>query len=204
MTMATAHIGRALPRKEGREKVTGAARYVDDLSFPGMIYGATVRSPAARGRITAIRYGDGIPWKEFTIVTAKDIPGKNHVELILRDQPYLADGVVNHPEEPVVLLAHPDKYLLEEARRAVRIEIEPLPAVFTLEESLAKKHIVWGEDNILKKYVMEKGDVAQAFQRDDITIVKGEYRTGAQEQLYIETNGMIAQAVAGEIGRAHV
>ena len=102
--MPTALIGRPLPRKEGREKVTGEARYVDDLTFPGMLYGATVRSPAARGRITAIRFGDGIPWNEFTIVTAKDIPGKNHVELILHDQPYLADGMVNHPEEPVLLL----------------------------------------------------------------------------------------------------
>ena len=196
--MPTALIGRPLPRKEGREKVTGEARYVDDLTFPGMLYGATVRSPAARGRITAIRFGDGVPWSEFTIVTAKDIPGKNHVELILHDQPYLADGMVNHPEEPVLLLAHPDKYLLEEARRAVTIEIESLPAIFTIEDSLAKKHVIWGEDNILKKYRMEKGDVDAAFLRDDVVVVEGEYRTGAQEQLYIETNGMIAQCVPGE------
>lgn len=196
--MPTALIGRPLPRKEGREKVTGAARYVDDLAFPGMIYGATVRSPAARGRITNIIFGEGIPWNEFTIVTAKDIPGKNHVELILHDQPYLAEGVVNHPEEPVLLLAHPDRYLLEDARRAVKIEIEPLPGVFTIEDSLAKKEIIWGEDNILKKYSMEKGNVEEAFARGDLVVVEGEYRTGAQEQLYIEPNGMIAQCVPGE------
>jgi len=196
--MPTLLIGRPLPRKEGREKVTGAARYVDDLTFPGMIYGATVRSPAARGRITAIRFGEGLPWKEFTIVTAKDIPGKNHVELILQDQPYLADGVVNHPEEPVLLLAHPDRYLLEEARCAVTIEMDPLPAVFSIDDSLAKKEIIWGQDNILKQYRMEKGSVEEAFARTDVVVVEGEYHTGAQEQLYIETNGMIAQAVPGE------
>ncbi len=196
--MTTALIGRPLPRKEGREKITGAARYVDDLTFPGMIHGVTVRSPAARGRIKKITFGDGIPWNEFTIVTAKDIPGKNHVELILHDQPYLADGVVNHREEPVLLLAHPDRYLLEDARCAVKIEIEPLPAVFSIEDSLAKKAVIWGEDNILKKYLMEKGDVEAAFRRTDVVIVEGEYRTGAQEQLYIEPNGMIAQCVQGE------
>ena len=43
-----------------------------------------------------------------------------------------------------MLLAHADKYLLEEARRAVRIEIEPLPAIFTIEDSLARKEIIWG------------------------------------------------------------
>ena len=111
-------LGRAVPRKEGREKVTGQARYIDDLKFPGMLYGATVRSPAARGRIRGIHFDPGIPWDEFTIVTAKDIPGANCVALILEDQPYLAESVVNHPEEPVVLLAHPDRYLLEEARHA--------------------------------------------------------------------------------------
>src|SRR6267142_3158471 len=115
-------IGRAAPRKEGRKKVTGQALYVDDISFPEMLYGSTVRSSVARGRIKGIHFEGDIPWSEFTVVTAKDIPGENYVALILNDQPYLADAVVNHPEEPIVLLAHPDKYLLEEARRNVRIE----------------------------------------------------------------------------------
>ena len=109
-------------------------------------------APSRAARIQAIRFGDGIPWDEFTIVTARDIPGKNYVALIVNDQPCLADTLVNHAEEAVVLLAHPDKYLLEEARRAVRIEIEPLPAIFTIDDSLAKKQIIWGDDNIFKSY----------------------------------------------------
>src|SRR6266436_3199359 len=154
--METRLIGKSVPRKEGREKVTGAARYVDDLTFPEMIYGVTVRSSAPRGRIRGIQFGGGIPWNEITVVTAKDIPAQNCVALLIEDQPCLADSVVNHAEEPVVLLAHPDKYLLEEARRAVRIEIEPLPEVFTIEDSLARKQIIWGEDNIFKSFLVEK------------------------------------------------
>ncbi len=190
-------IGRAIPRKEGRDKVTGRARYVDDLVFPGMLHGATVRSPVARGRIRAIHFDEKIPWQEFTIVTAKDIPGENCIALILHDQPCLAAEVVNHPEEPVVLLAHADKYLLEEARRAVRIEIEPLPAIFTIEDSLAKKEIIWGENNLFKNFLVEKGDIDAAWKTAEI-IVEGDYETGAQEQLYIEPNGMIAVANPGE------
>src|SRR5579884_3114454 len=98
-------VGAAVPRKEGRAKLTGEARYVDDLRLPGMIYGATVRSPSPRGRIAAIRFPDGLPWQEFTIVRAADIPGPNCVSLILDDQPCLAGAVVNHAEEPVLLLA---------------------------------------------------------------------------------------------------
>ncbi|MFI5056682.1 MAG: xanthine dehydrogenase family protein molybdopterin-binding subunit [Candidatus Acidiferrales bacterium] len=191
--MAAHIIGQSVPRKEGRGKVTGHARYVDDLTFPDMIHGVTVRSSVARGRIRGIHFEGSIPWAEFTIVTAKDIPSKNCVALLIEDQPCLADEFVNHPEEPVVLLAHADKYLLEEARRAVRIDIEPLPAIFTIDDSLAKKQVIWGDDNIFKSFRVEKGDVDGAWGKADF-IVEGEYETGAQEQLYIEPQGMIAQA----------
>lgn len=185
--------GKSVPRKEGRKKVTGQALYVDDLSFPDMLHGVTVRSPSARGRIRKISFEGDIPWNEFTVVTAKDVPGANYVALILNDQPYLASDFVNHPEEPILLLAHRDKYLLEEARRNVRIDIEEQPAIFTLEESLAKKQIIWGEDNVFKKFLVDKGNVDEAWANADF-IVEGEYETGAQEQLYIENNGAIAIA----------
>jgi CO/xanthine dehydrogenase Mo-binding subunit len=193
--MLTEIVGKPVPRKEGRSKVTGAARYVDDLRMPGMLYGATVRSPVPRGRIRSITFGEGIAWDEFVVVTAKDIPGENAVALILLDQPYLASEFVNHAEEPVLLLAHEDKHLLERARRAVEIDIEPLPAVFTLADALARKEIVWGEDNVFKSYLVDKGNVDEVWSQADF-VVEGEYSTGAQEQLYIETNGVIAVANA--------
>ena len=191
-------VGKPVPRKEGRKKVTGQALYVDDLSFPEMLHGVTVRSSIARGRIKSISFDQrNIPWDEFTIVTAKDIPGENYVALILNDQPYLADAIVNHPEEAIVLLAHQDKYLLEEARRHVAVEYEELPAIFSLQDSLEKKEIIWGDDNVFKKFLVDKGNVDVAWSKGDF-IVEGEYETGAQEQLYIENNGAIAIANPNE------
>ena len=184
-------IGSPIHRREGRAKVTGQARYVDDLVVPGMLYGTTVRSQAARGVIRGIEYGPGIPWDEFTIVTADDIPGVNCVALIERDQPYLAGDRVNHPEEPVVLLAHTNRFLLEEARRQVTIHVEPEPAVLTIDDSLAAREVIWGTDNIFKRYLVQRGDVDAAM-ASAAHLVEGEYETGAQEQLYIEPNGMIA------------
>jgi CO/xanthine dehydrogenase Mo-binding subunit len=186
-------IGRAIPRRDGPAKVTGQARYVDDLTLPGMVHGVTVRSPVPRGIIHDIRYGPGVPWDEITVVTAADIPGRNVVALILDDQPYLAEGRVNHAEEPILLLAHSDKHLLEEARRLVRFEIEPLDPVATLDEALAGERVIWGPDNIFKSYLVGRGDVDGAF-AEAALIVEGEYETGAQEQLYIEPNGMLAIA----------
>ena len=190
-------VGRAVPRKEGRDKVTGKSQYVDDLVLPNMLFGATVRSQIPRGRIRNITFGSGIDWDEFVIVSAKDIPGKNCIALIGDDQPCLANEVVNHPEEPVLLLAHPDRHLLPKAVEAVSIEYDPLPAVFTIEDSERGSDIVWGEDNIFKTYLIEKGDVDGVWDKAD-HIVEGEYTTGAQEQLYIENNGMIAAFDAAE------
>src|SRR5246500_401410 len=184
-------VGKSVPRLEGRDKVTGQARYVDDIALPGMLYGATVRSRIPRGKITKITFGTGIDWKDFVIVTAKDIPGKNCIALIDDDEPCLADGAVNHPEEPILLLAHADRYLLPKAVERVSLEYDPFPAIFSIEESERQSEIIWGSDNIFKSYVIEKGDVDAAWEKADY-IVEGEYRTGAQEQLYIENNGVIA------------
>jgi CO/xanthine dehydrogenase Mo-binding subunit len=184
-------VGASVPRKEGREKVTGQAQYIDDMTLPGMLHGATVRSQIPRGKIRNITFGPGIAWDEFVIVSAKDILGKNCIALIADDQPCLAHEVVNHPEEPVLLLAHPNRHLLPKAVAAVTIEYEPLPAIFSIEESERRSETIWGADNIFKTYLMEKGNVDEVWGKAD-HIVEGEYKTGAQEQLYIENNGMIA------------
>jgi len=184
-------VGTSVPRKEGRDKVTGAARYVDDMVLPGMLHGATVRSSVPRGKIKKISFGPSVDWNEFVIVTAKDIPGKNCIALILDDQPCLASDTVNHCEEPILLLAHAERHKLRMAVDAVSIEYELLPSVHSMKESERKSTIIWGTDNTLKNYLIEKGDVDSVW-KNAAHIVEGEYFTGAQEQLYIENNGVIA------------
>ena len=185
-------VGNSVPRKEGVDKLLGRARYVDDIEREGMWHGATVRSSIPRGLIQSVTFDRRIDWTEFAVVTAEDIPGQNRIQLIVADQPCLADGQVNHCDEAIVLLAHPDKHKLREAVDGVRIEYEPLPSVFTIEESARRNPIVWGADNLLKSFLLEKGDVDSAWAHA-AHIVEGEYRTGAQEHLYIENNGVIAE-----------
>src|ERR1700689_4574623 len=140
-------VGTSVPRKEGRDKVTGKSQYVDDMVLPNMLFGATVRSQVPRGKIRKITFGPGIAWDEFVIVSAKDIPGANCIALIVDDQPCLASEFVNHPEEPILLLAHPDRHVLPKAVAAVSIEYEALPAIFTIDESERRSEIIWGADN---------------------------------------------------------
>jgi len=199
MSAARQIVGTSPIRKEGRAKVLGAAKYVDDISLPGMWHGATVRSTIARGRILSIEFPPGIPWDEFAIVTAADIPGENCIVHLAKDHICLADGFVNHPEEPILLLAHPDKAMLPAAVAAMKITYEELPGVFTIEESEAPgAPVIWGEDNVFKTYLMNSGESSDRAVMEEIFrsadfVVEGEYRTGAQEQLYIENNGVIGE-----------
>src|SRR4051812_14473030 len=100
-------VGRNVARKEGIDKVTGRARYIDDLSFPGLLHGRTIRSTIPCGEIVNVR--PAFTPTGFTIVDYRDIPGRNVVALIEDDQPCLAERSVRHVAEPIVLLAHEDR-----------------------------------------------------------------------------------------------
>ena len=185
-------VGTSVPRKEGVDKLRGTARYVDDIQREGMWHGATVRSTVPRALIRSIGFGRKIDWNEFTVVSAADIPGENRIHMIVSDQPCLADGQVNHCEEAILLIAHPDKQKVREAVNAVHIEYDLMPPVFTIEESEKQQSVIWGADNCFKSFLLEKGDVDSVWAQA-AHIVEGEYRTGAQEHLYIENNGVIAE-----------
>lgn len=170
-------VGTNVPRKDGPAKVGGAAKYVDDLTFPGMLHGRTIRSTIPCGRLTSLHLDcDTIG---FTVVTHRDIPGRNVVALIADDQPCLVEREVRHAGEAIVLVAHEDKERLLAANAVIQYErAEP---VFDPRQSA----------HVHKHIRIEKGDVGKGFGRAEL-IVEGEYRTGHQEHVYIEPNGVIA------------
>jgi len=177
MARAARSVGRNVLRKEGVEKVTGAARYIDDLTFPNLLYGRTIRSTIPSGRIVDIRLD--LKAAGFTVVDYRDVPGKNVVALIDDDQPSLADRDIRHVAEPILLIAHADRDALLAADVHVGY-VETTPN-YDPESS----------PTIFKNIAIVKGDVAKAMPAAAV-VVEGEYRCGHQEQLYIETNGVIA------------
>ncbi|HET6380126.1 MAG TPA: xanthine dehydrogenase family protein molybdopterin-binding subunit [candidate division Zixibacteria bacterium] len=181
-TRGRVHPGLPL-RREGPAKLTGEAKYADDLVFPGAWYGATIRSSEPRARLLGIELDDAFDWKRVVVVTADDIPGTNVVSLIDDDQPVLVPigGEIRHQAEPCALVAAPDRATVREARRHIRLRTEPLPPVFDPMKS----------DREFARYVIERGDAAAAMQRAD-RVIEGTYRVGHQEQLYIENQAMIA------------
>jgi CO/xanthine dehydrogenase Mo-binding subunit len=177
MPRATTAVGRNVLRKEGASKVSGVAKYIDDLSFPNLLHARTIRSTIPAGEIAAIRFN--FDTAGFTIVDFRDVPGRNIVALIEDDQPCLAERAIRHFAEPIVLLAHENRETLLAAD--VQIDYREATPVYDYEASPV----------VFKKIGIEKGNVADGFVLADV-IVEGEYRMGHQEQLYIETNGVIA------------
>jgi CO/xanthine dehydrogenase Mo-binding subunit len=176
-----------VPRREGVDKVTGRARYTDDIAVPGegAWYGKTIRSTVPRGRIRSIALDPAFDWKRVVVVSADDIPGDNVVQLIRDDQPVLAPngGEIRHKEEPILLLAAPDRATLEEAARHVRIEYDLGTPVYELEQATE----VFSTVDIRKGKVLE--DLKDL---EDVEVVERTFRVGLQEQLYIEPQGAIA------------
>jgi CO/xanthine dehydrogenase Mo-binding subunit len=179
-----------LQRVEGLAKLTGAERFVDDLPFDGL-WGMTVRSPAPRGRIREVRFGADVDWSDVVVVDARDVPGANAVQLIETDQPVLADGVVRHLHEPVLLVAHRSRETARRAARAIEIAIDPEPPLLDFTHEPDPRQIQYGSDNVFKRIGIEKGDVEAALARAS-HVVEGEYRTGPQEHVYIESQGALA------------
>jgi CO/xanthine dehydrogenase Mo-binding subunit len=177
-------VGRSVPRQEGLDKAKGRARYVDDLRFPGMLYGRTVRSTIACGTIAAVHL-DFDP-AGFTVVDATDVPGRNVVALIQDDQPFLAEREVRHAEEPLLLLAHADRERLQAAR--VRVDYVPEAPVLDPEAST----------RVFREITIEAGSLERGFAEADV-VVEGEYRTGRQEHVSIEPQGAIAVPADGGV-----
>lgn len=190
-----ASVGVNIPKLDAWDKVTGRALYLDDLRVPGVLHGRTVRSTIARGRILEVTLDPAFDWTGVTVCDHRDVPGENVVAILDTDQPLLAKDFVNHADEPIVLVAHEDPERADAAARAVRIAYEPLPAATTIDEALARKAPVRGEDNIFKTYRIARGDLEAAFAGAD-QVIEGEYRCGHQEQLYIENNAIMAERTA--------
>jgi len=183
--LRTMIVGQRIRRPDAPDKVKGTAVYIEDLDFAGSLWAAVLRSPHPHARITRLDLGRarGVSGVR-AILTARDIPGRNLIPMIQADWPVLAAEFVRHVGEAVALVAAESREAAAEARDAVTVEYEPLPALLDMEEALRA-----GE--IIAHWKVRRGEAAVAMTRSDVVVVEGTYRTPYQEHAYIEPNGMI-------------
>jgi CO/xanthine dehydrogenase Mo-binding subunit len=157
--------------------------FVSDIQLPGSLYGITIRSPAASGRLVSIDCPD-LP-KPYTLIRAEDIPGKNHLDEF--NVPVLASSVLSYIGEPVALLFGPDRLRVENLAAQCRVNAEPAEPRFGFGAA--------GDQSVCRRDI-SIGEVDEAF-KEAAHVIEGVYRTGAQDHWYPEPPGAQAELTEG-------
>ena len=179
-------VGDSPARPDGRPKVTGEFAYSSDLWLDGMLWGATLRSPHPRARLTGLDITGALALPGVAgVLTHDDVPGHKTYGLEHKDQPVLAIDQVRYQGEPVALVAadHP-----ETARRA----IARIKAGYAVLPPLTDACTALGPDapplhaggNLVRRVQIRRGDLDRARARADV-VVRGEYQVGMQDQAFL-------------------
>jgi CO/xanthine dehydrogenase Mo-binding subunit len=182
-----ATVGQSIPKIGVIERLRGAPIFSADLDFDDILVLKLLRSTKAHARIVDIDYGKALQIKGVVrVFTEQDIPGKNLIGIINKDQPLLATGKVRSIGEPIALVAAESESAAQSALDVIEVSYEDLPAVFTPQEALtpdAPK--IHAKGNLLFTRRVKKGDVDQAFQSCAVSVEKT-YHTARIEHSYLE------------------
>ena len=187
-------IGSSPMKKDARVKVTGAPLFAADLKFDDMISGKLLLSeyPSAKIKKIDTEKAKTLPGV-IAVLLAKDIPGRNSFGLLNPHQPVLAGDRVRYTGEPVALVLAESEAVAENALQQIKIEYEPLPAVFSADEGLKEgAFVLHPGGNLVNHVAVRRGDPEQAF-ADAHVIVEGEYSTPMVEHAYLEPEAAVAR-----------
>jgi CO/xanthine dehydrogenase Mo-binding subunit len=180
-------IGQSIPKIGVCERLRGEPIFSADLDIGDALVLKVLRSVKAHANLVHIDCEKALAVKGVVgIFTAEDIPGKNLIGIINKDQPLLATGKVRAVGEPIALIAAESEDAAKRALTLIDVTYEDLPAVFTPAEALkpdAPK--IHKKGNVLFTRKLKKGDVERGFRHSDIVIEKT-YRTSRIEHSYLE------------------
>ena len=202
------YVGKPLSREDAVAKVTGAARFVHDLALPGMLHAAMLTSPHPAARIVRIdttRTHDVAGVR--AILVGDDLDYR--LGLYIRDKPILARGVARYQGEPVAAVAADTPDVARAACQRIKVEYEPLPAVFDPREAMSKSAPLVHENlhtyeymqgvfspkphsNIAHHQRIRFGDVTQGMPGAEL-VAKETFYTPPVQHVPMETHAVIAQ-----------
>jgi xanthine dehydrogenase large subunit len=191
-------VAAPLPHDSAVGHVTGTARYVDDIPTPaGTLHLAFGLSHEARGVIVSadlseVRSAPGV----VAVLTAADLDRPADCSPSAHDEPLLATGEVLYHGQPIFLVIATSHRAARAAARRARVEIDPRPALITIDDALAAKSYFEGGP-----VTWARGDVEAAL-AEAPQVIEGEIEIGGQEHFYLE--GQAALALPGEAGEMQV
>jgi aldehyde oxidoreductase len=196
-------VGKEYRRSDAIDKVTGHAKYAEDMVLPGMLYGKILRSPHHHARLLAldIQRAQTLPGV-VRVITADDIPGENGLGDYSRDEPILTPvgDTVKMVGAPIALVVAETPQQAQAGIDALVVTYEVLPHTFNTEEALAEDaHPIYRHGNVLTKHNLSHGDMDQALADSDL-VLETRYQTTFVEHsaleretalAYLDENGMI-------------
>lgn len=190
-------VGKAIPKVDAFDKVTGKICYAEDMSLPGMIYLKVLRSDRPHAKILNIHVKQAEKHPGVVaVLTSKDIPGRNRINLgkwsFVRDQRVLCDDKVRFIGDPVALVGAETLYAAEEALHMIRVDYEDLPGIFSPEKAFASDAVKVHENgNVLSDRHLMKGNFDQALEQADV-VIRNTYRTQMMYHACLESGAGIA------------
>ncbi len=206
-------VGKSILRLDALDKVTGKAKFCEDLKLPGMLYGKVLRSPYPHAQIINIDTSRAENMSGVrAVITGRDVPEKRYGPSVF-DQHVLARGVVRYIGDAVAAVAADSIEIAEGALDLITVEYEELPAIFDIEDAWKKDppvivhrdlpkyelgkfpppRLVPGRPNVCHLRTLRHGDVERGFEEADL-IMENKFTTTRIQHCPFEPHVSIAQA----------
>ncbi len=182
-------MGGSALRSDSLEKVTGRARYVEDMTPAGLLHARVLRSPLHHARLRSLDTGAAAELPGVVcVLTARDIPGLNSFVNYSQEEPILppAGATLRMVGAPIALVVAAGPSAAQAALEAIQADLEPLPYTFELEEALQEGAFpIAGRANVLSTYEIKHGDLAAALAGSDHEL-EATYETAFLEHAALE------------------
>ena len=187
------NVGTTVLRIGARERVLGSAKFASDLHRDGMVTLLALRSDRPHARILSVDASQAVLTPGCVrVFTYEDIPGRNRLGIINKDQYLLAEDKIRFLGDPVALVAAETYESAHTALASIHVDYEDLPAILDPEEALRPGAIKIHENgNLLGRRVIKRGSPEAAFKQADV-IVERIYTTSYVEHTYLEPDSGIA------------
>ncbi len=181
-------------RNDAYIKVTGRAKYADDLKFHNLLHGVPVYTDFIHARIVNIDTSEAEKSPGVVkVITHKDITGNNRFGQIIKDYHIFADDRIRYNGDVVALVVAESREQAIKAIRLVKVEAIELPAILNPEDALKSESPLIHEDrgnNITNEHRIRKGDIEKGFNESDI-IFEQDFKTQFVEHAYLEPESAV-------------
>lgn len=177
------NISKAIHRVDGKGKISGETKYINDIKFKDLFYAKTVRSEIPKGKILSVKIPK-LP-NNYFVIDKNDVPGSNRMRTVVSDHPIFAENEVLYIGQPILLVVGANREIIQKIIDDIEIEYKEEKPILSIAEAKIEKAI-------FTNYNYSKGKVKKAFNEAE-TVIEDEYQTGYQEHIYIEPQGIVAE-----------